>query len=739
MAARHQILLFAALVFLVAPLRRATGASGTPVSGEIQTATWTKAGSPYRVTNTIRVPPGQLLTIEPGVDVLFDVDVPLVVEGRIHAVGMQTDSIRFLRGSTEWGGLRIFGGDTSNLAYVRISGGNANGNPDSLWNRGGGLFVNVARVGVSHSVISGNSAAMRGGGLYITDPASHVTFSHCRVTDNATSSGSNNHGGGAYIYGSTVLLQHTLIARNSAGGEGGGLYVFGQSAVNLTQCTLVENSAGEVRTGAMGCGNGAEVTLNSSIVWNSGGIPAPDTCHVAYSAIEAGYPGEGNIAAAPLFVNAAVGDYRLGAGSPCINTADPALQADPDGTRADMGAFAYVNPSAELILPQISAHAGTTVPFPVTARVADAYGADMAFLLDAGLVESIRVNRTAWGETDTTSLAVSGDTVRVSISSAEKRTIVNDVLAELSITLRMDAPVCTVPVTWLPELTDVNEEPPTLRDGSLEIRALLYGDVTGDGSLTGLDAAEMLKYRVRLRPTINLTLADVTGNGDVSHLDAALVLYKILHPEYVFPVLGGFVPRPSRGETRELSWQRDGGSWALMVDDGAGILGGELALRTGEARNIQVPDGLVFANRTDGSLAVAFARGKDSGALLLRMDTVDGIAPEIVAASLDEGAIPVVWRSARASLLLAQNAPNPFNPSTSITFSLPEPGNTRLEIYSANGRLVRVLVDGVSEAGVHRVMWDGRDAAGREMASGTYLCRLTIRDETLVRRMILVR
>ncbi len=739
MAARHQFLLFAALVFLCAPLRRATGVSGTPVSGEIRTTTWTKAGSPYRVTNTIRVPQGQLLTIEPGVDVLFDDDVPFVVEGRIHAVGMQTDSIRFLRGSTEWGGLRISGGDTSTLAYVRISGGNANGNPDSLWNRGGGLFVNVARVGVSHSVISGNSAAMRGGGLYITDSASRVTLTNCRVTDNATSPGSSNHGGGAYIYGSTVLLQHTLIARNSAGGEGGGLYVFGQSAVNLTQCTLVENSAGEVRTGAMGCGNGAEVTLNSSIVWNSGGIPAPDTCHVTYTAIEAGYPGEGNTTADPLFVNAAAGDYRLGSGSPCINTADPALPADPDGTRADMGACAYVNPSAELILPQVIAHAGTTVPFPITARVADAFGADMAFLLDAGLVESIHVISTAWGETDTTSLALSGDTVRVSISSADKRTIVNDVLAELSVTLRMDAPVCTVPVTWLPELTNVNEEPATLRDGSLEIRALLYGDVTGDGSLTGLDAAEMLKYRVRLRPTINLTLADVTGNGDVSHLDAALVLYKILHPEYVFPVLGGFVPRPSRGEPRELFWQRDGRSWALMVDDGAGIRGGELAIRSSGLRTVTAPEGLVFANLTDGVLAVAFARGNGSGTLLLRMETVDGIAPEIVTASLDEGAIPVVWRGAGAALLLAPNSPNPFNPSTTITFSLPEPGNARLEIYSADGRLVRVLMNGASEAVVHRVTWDGRDTEGRDAASGIYLCRLTCRSETLVRRMVLVR
>ncbi|HQK22495.1 MAG TPA: FlgD immunoglobulin-like domain containing protein, partial [Candidatus Latescibacteria bacterium] len=127
------------------------------------------------------------------------------------------------------------------------------------------------------------------------------------------------------------------------------------------------------------------------------------------------------------------------------------------------------------------------------------------------------------------------------------------------------------------------------------------------------------------------------------------------------------------------------------------------------------------------------------GTLLLRIETADATAPEIVTASLDEGAIPVVWRGAGAALLLAPNSPNPFNPLTTITFSLPESGNTRLAIYSADGRLVRELMNGASEAGVHRVTWDGRDTEGRDAASGIYLCRLTCRSETLVRRMVLVR
>jgi hypothetical protein len=69
-------------------------------------------------------------------------------------------------------------------------------------------------------------------------------------------------------------------------------------------------------------------------------------------------------------------------------------------------------------------------------------------------------------------------------------------------------------------------------------------------------------------------------------------------------------------------------------------------------------------------------------------------------------------------------APNPFNPRTTIRYALPEPGPVRLEVFDLAGRRVALLVDRVLPAGRHELSWDGRDDAGRSVATGTYLLRL---------------
>jgi flagellar hook assembly protein FlgD len=81
--------------------------------------------------------------------------------------------------------------------------------------------------------------------------------------------------------------------------------------------------------------------------------------------------------------------------------------------------------------------------------------------------------------------------------------------------------------------------------------------------------------------------------------------------------------------------------------------------------------------------------------------------------------------AAPAVFALAQNAPNPFTARTTIRFSVPREGPVSLKIYDVRGRLVRTLVEGPLPGGAHVVHWDGRDVAGRTLASGVYFYRLT--------------
>lgn len=92
-----------------------------------------------------------------------------------------------------------------------------------------------------------------------------------------------------------------------------------------------------------------------------------------------------------------------------------------------------------------------------------------------------------------------------------------------------------------------------------------------------------------------------------------------------------------------------------------------------------------------------------------------------------------------ARLTLFQNAPNPFNPATTINFRLPQAQPVRLVVYDLQGRMVRTLVDGVRVAGGHAVVWDGTDAGGQGVSSGTYLYRLETEDRVLTRSMLLLK
>ena len=122
------------------------------------------------------------------------------------------------------------------------------------------------------------------------------------------------------------------------------------------------------------------------------------------------------------------------------------------------------------------------------------------------------------------------------------------------------------------------------------------------------------------------------------------------------------------------------------------------------------------------------------------LDAAGNLTEAVSAADFAVGGASAVGGGALPSApRLAQNAPNPFNPRTKISFVLPVAGEATLAVYDVDGRLVRTLAGGWLEAGERTVTWDGDDDRGGRVASGLYFCRLRVGDSTLVRKMTLLK
>ncbi len=86
-----------------------------------------------------------------------------------------------------------------------------------------------------------------------------------------------------------------------------------------------------------------------------------------------------------------------------------------------------------------------------------------------------------------------------------------------------------------------------------------------------------------------------------------------------------------------------------------------------------------------------------------------------------------------------ENYPNPFNPSTTIRFDLPEAAQVRVRIYALNGALIRTLINGSLQAGSHTLRWDGKNEAGQTVTSGIYFYSVKAGHKQSIRKMILLK
>jgi hypothetical protein len=212
-----------------------------------------------------------------------------------------------------------------------------------------------------------------------------------------------------------------------------------------------------------------------------------------------------------------------------------------------------------------------------------------------------------------------------------------------------------------------------------------------------------------------LTLID-GGPGDAGGADGVINVTGGLSPEAPQAVwLASFTARardrgvdlawrtaPARAESFALNARRGGSAWPVaVVAEGADVFSAR-----DENAALAAGGRVTYELRHDGDLV-----GDTS---------VDFAAPPAVA---------VLWGA----------APNPFNPGTRISFTVPHTQRVRVGVYDLAGRLVTNLADADYGPGDHALAWDGCDEGGRPMPSGTYAVRLWTEQRLQSRLMTLVR
>jgi hypothetical protein len=305
------------------------------VSGDVS-GTW-PAGTTYHVIGEINIPANQTLTIEPGVQVIFQGPYSFTINGTLNAIGLQADSIIFTpQNITEgWRGLIFAGLSASQLSYAIID--HVNTNVGNLG--GGGIFCNHSNPLISNCTIKNNSVSgiggshADGGGIHCY--YSNSTIINCDIFQNQAEDG-----GGICCWVSDPTIENCRIFENSASASGGGIYC-GYSNAIVSNCILNNNTATQSYGGGGIFSSQSSAVIKNCIVW-ANSLPAirvyTGSISINYSDVQQGWPGTGNIGDDPQFIQG----YHLsqdpcqpGVSNPCVNGGDPSSPMITGTTRTD--------------------------------------------------------------------------------------------------------------------------------------------------------------------------------------------------------------------------------------------------------------------------------------------------------------------------------------------------------------------------------------------------------------------
>lgn len=256
---------------------------------------------------------------------------------------------------------------------------------------------------------------------------------------------------------------------------------------------------------------------------------------------------------------------------------------------------------------------------------------------------------------------------------------------------------------------------------------LLLGD--GNGGLVFSD-----KVAAGGRPWM-ITVGDVNRDGSVDVVSAnstgnnAAVVFgdgqgslsaAVTYPAGSFPLAIDLGDIDGDGDLDMVTSAYSNGTWTLLENDGSGVF---------------VNPRTYFAPSA-ASCVVLHDRDNDGD---VDLTGIDEIADVFVFFDNDPTAVGITGSGIPRTFRIDGNYPNPFNPTTTIRYALPDRREIKVAVYNVLGGVVKNLFTGYQNAGEQSLVWDGTDDRGRQVASGVYFFHLTAGSVRSVGKMLLVR
>lgn len=709
----------------------------------------------------INVPDDQP-TIQSGIDVARDSDTVLVSEGTYY------ENINFNGKKITVCSKYVIDNDESYITNTIID-GNQNGQVVKFNNRED-----------SRAVLSGftikNGNAENSSAIYIK--SSSPRLEHLTITKNHGKSAiycfnaspfisevtisDNELAGGAALWClqlSYPVLKNVNIIDNYSEGNINGI-VCSNSDPNLINVTISGNVADDYHDECAGiyCDMNSTPTLVSCIVWGNAqqSIYLGDNCDVIakYSDIDGGWPGEGNQDIDPQFVNPSSGDYSLSQISPCIDAGHPEM-FDPDGTRADMGAFTAsletyrfdsdrINWSSFPILhpnkidayeffePLIQNQTLKEVRYTDTLRLY--YRPQVGWINDIGDLRTVDGYRVEMYEPDSLSVygyRVQPDTLIYLYAEENK------------------APEYYPPIgyhNWIGYFLPYSQSP---RDA--------FANVWDNLTFIKADNYTLLR-KWNSDEWVGMARGPVSVDYGKSYAVGVIEDCSFTWHQSPFDI-----DKYVKPETELFTYKDEMNYMPIFVDSTEALNGiDEIGVfLEDECIGASVVEGFpVFIpayieedstgskdyNELTFQVATYDKSGKASIPAFVYDETQDAFVKEPVI--LDARSYAVVRLGTGEGIefphefTLYQNYPNPVINSTTISF-IPSPGveKSEIEIFNIKGQLVKQFkIESASRrTKINKVVWDGKDAYGTQVGNGIYFYKVTSGNRSAVKKMVIMR